>query len=177
MKCYDSKQHKTTSRKTNTKEHLETKKANTTKRKNKNQKEKIKNRKEGRKKRTRERQRKRKGRKGGGPKKAKEKQRETLKNKQKCPFIGGKQVFFVYEKTVKLQASSLLPAPLPKAQQSPELLNGHLWLKNAKAGARALHYDYDYNDHSKRENEKEKTGGRGDYNDRSRYYNSMSSCV
>ena len=72
------------------------KKANTTKRKSKNQKEKMKNRKEGRKKRTRERQRKRKGRKGGGPKKAKEKQRETLKNKQKCPFLGGKTGFFVY---------------------------------------------------------------------------------
>ena len=53
----------------------------------------MKNRKEGRKKRTRERQRKRKGNLGGRPKKAKEKQRETLRNKQKCPFLGGKQVF------------------------------------------------------------------------------------
>ena len=67
MKCYDSKEHKTTSRTTKTKEHLETKKANTTKRKSKNQKEKMRSRKEGRKKRTRERQRKRKGNLGGRP--------------------------------------------------------------------------------------------------------------
>ena len=46
-------------------------------------------------KRIRERQRKRNW-KRGRPKKAKEKERETLKNKQKRPFLGGKQVFFVY---------------------------------------------------------------------------------
>ena len=53
----------------------------------------MKNRKEG-KKITREREtKKEKGKKGGGPKKAKEKQRETQINKQKLPFLGGKQGF------------------------------------------------------------------------------------
>ena len=33
---------------------------------------------------------------------------------------------------VKLQASSLLPAPLPKALQSPELLTCHSWLKEER---------------------------------------------
>ena len=40
-----------------------------------------------------ERDRERESEKGGG-KKAEEKQRETLKIKQKCPFLGGKQVFY-----------------------------------------------------------------------------------
>ena len=59
----------------------------------------MRNRKEGRKKITREREREKKkereSAKGGGPKKAKEKQRETLKNKPKMPFLGGKQGFFL----------------------------------------------------------------------------------
>ena len=56
-------------------------------------------RKTGRKeKRTRRRERQRKKNwKRGRPKKAKEEQRETLKNKQKCPFLGGKQGFFVLQ--------------------------------------------------------------------------------
>ena len=42
--------------------------------------------------------------------------------------------------------------------------------------ARALHYDD--NDHSQRElRDYEKTGGPGDYNDRSRYHGCMSLCV
>ena len=41
---------------------------------------------------------------------------------------------------VKLQASSLLPAPLPKAQESPELLDGHFGSrKSVCQAARALH--------------------------------------
>ena len=37
----------------------------------------------------------------GEAKKAKEKQRETLKNKQKCPFLGGKQGFSIRNKKRK----------------------------------------------------------------------------
>ena len=40
--------------------------------------------------------------KGGGPKKGKQKQRETQKNaQQKCPFLGGKQVFLLKSKERK----------------------------------------------------------------------------
>ena len=63
------------------------------KRKIRNQKKtKRKDKKEERKKRARERQRKRNWT-SGRPKEAQEKQRETLKNKQKCPFLGGKLFF------------------------------------------------------------------------------------
>ena len=49
---------------------------------------------EGRKKENNKREtKKEKGKKGGGPNKAKEKQRETQINKQKLPFLGGKQGF------------------------------------------------------------------------------------
>ena len=68
-------------------------------RKTRNKKEaKIKDKKEERKKRTREIERERERNwKKGRPKKAKGKQTETLKNKQKCPFLGGKQGFCLLE--------------------------------------------------------------------------------
>ena len=69
----------------------------------------MRNRKEGRKKRTGETPRKRKGKKGGGPKKAKKKQRETQKNEQqKCPFLGGKQVFSILQKNKKQKKNKKL---------------------------------------------------------------------
>ena len=68
--------------------------------KSKKTKESKKEEKEGRKKRKKERQRKKKW-KRGRPKKAMEKERETVKNKQKMPFLGGKTVFFYENKERK----------------------------------------------------------------------------
>ena len=101
MKCYDWKQHKTTSRKTKTKEHLETKKSKHNKKK-KQEPERENEKQEGRKKDDNKTEtKKEKGKKGGCPKKAKEKQRETLKINKKCLFLGGKQVFCLLKKTKK----------------------------------------------------------------------------
>ena len=97
MKCYDSKQQKTTSRKNKNKRTSWNKKSKHNKKK-KQEPERENEKQEGRKKRTRERQRKRKGRKGGSTKKAKEKQRETLKNKQRMPFFRGKTGILVCSK-------------------------------------------------------------------------------
>ena len=69
----------------------ETKRKKETKTRNQ-KKAKQKDKKKGRKERKRERPRKKKW-KRGRPKKAMEKERETLKNKQKRPFLGGKAVF------------------------------------------------------------------------------------
>ena len=65
-----------------------------------------------------ERDREREIEKGGRPKKAKEKQRETLKNKQKCPFLGGENSFLKKSKeriiikktTQKLNKEGLVPS-------------------------------------------------------------------
>ena len=84
---------KTTSRKTKTKEHLET---NSKQNKNKKQEPEIdmRNRKEGRKKEKNKREtKKEKVKKGEAQKKAKEEQRETQKNK-KCPFRGKTGFFY-----------------------------------------------------------------------------------
>ena len=77
--------------------------------------------------------------------------------------------------TVKLQAPSLLPAPLPKALQSPKMTTPLFAQGRKGAAARALHYDD--NDDCQREIREAKTGDSGDYSDRSRYYNGMSSYV
>ena len=61
--------------------------------KNKEAKESKKERQEGREKGQEEERDRERTIQKGRPKKAKEKQRETLKNKQKCPFLGGKQGF------------------------------------------------------------------------------------
>ena len=53
---------------------------------------------------------------------------------------------------VKRQTPSILPAPLPKAHYKAQNYGTAIaWLKDGKAGARALHYDYDYYDYSQRE--------------------------
>ena len=79
---------------------------------------------------------------------------------------------------VKLQAVSLPSGPPPLARYKARTTERPCLGSRRKAGARALHYDDDYNDYSQRENEnKEKTGGPGDYNDKSHFYNGMSSYV
>ena len=60
----------------------------------------MKNRKEAREKNKIE-TKKEKGKKGGGQNKAKEKQRETQINKQKLPFLGGKQGFPIKQQRTK----------------------------------------------------------------------------
>ena len=82
---------------------------------------------------------------------------------------------------VKLQAVSLPSAPLPwhhykaRTTELPLVAQG---AKRVQQSTRALHYDYDYNDHSERANKiKETTGGLGDYDDRSCYYEGSSLCV
>ena len=82
---------------------------------------------EGRKKITRERQIKRKGKKGGGPNKAKEKQRETQINKQKLPFLGGKQGFPIKKqrkkrqrKKIKINKEGLGPSEVALWATSPD---------------------------------------------------------
>ena len=72
-----------------------------------------------------------------------------------------------------------LRLPSPVSTTKPKTTGWPFCGSRKRAGAaRALHYDYDYNDHRQRENENyEKTGGPWDYDDRSRYYDGMSSCV
>ena len=51
--------------------------------------------------------------------------------------------------SVELQAPSLLPAPLPKALQSPKMTMPLVaQVRKGVQCTRALHYDYDYNDNN-----------------------------
>ena len=106
IKYYDSKQHKTTSRKTKKiKEQLETKKPNKTKRKSKNQIQKWETeRKEETKEQERERERetkKEKVKKEEAQKRLKRNKGRHSKRNQKGPFLGGKTGFFLLKETKK----------------------------------------------------------------------------